>query len=93
MAKANGTKTATKPERLPRGLYEAELYRLQVELVRMQEWVRAEGARIVVIFEGRDAAGKGGTISRVMQYLNPRICRIVALPAPWATWNARLSSG
>ncbi len=82
MAKANGTKTATKPERLPRGLYEAELYRLQVELVRMQEWVRAEGARIVVIFEGRDAAGKGGTISRVMQYLNPRVAGITALPAP-----------
>ncbi len=82
MAKANGTKTATKPERLPRGLYEAELYRLQVELVRMQEWVRAEGARIVVIFEGRDAAGKGGTISRVMQYLNPRVAGIMALPAP-----------
>jgi polyphosphate kinase len=82
MAKANGTKTATKPERLPRGLYEAELYRLQVELVRMQEWVRAEGARIVVIFEGRDAAGKGGTIQRMMQYLNPRVAGITALPAP-----------
>ncbi len=82
MAKANGTKTATKPERLPRGLYEAELYRLQAELVRMQEWVRAEGARIVVIFEGRDAAGKGGTIQRVIQYLNPRVAGIAALPAP-----------
>ena len=82
MAKANGTKTATKPERLPRGLYEAELYRLQAELVKMQEWVRAEGARIVVIFEGRDAAGKGGTIQRVIQYLNPRVAGIAALPAP-----------
>ena len=82
MAKANGTKTATKPERLRRGPYEAELYRLQVELVRMQEWVRAEGARIVVIFEGRDAAGKGGTINRMMQYLNPRVAGIAALPAP-----------
>jgi polyphosphate kinase 2 len=82
MAKANGTKTAAKPERLPRGLYEAELYRLQAELVRMQEWVKAEGARIVVIFEGRDAAGKGGTIQRVIQYLNPRVAGIAALPAP-----------
>src|SRR3984957_832641 len=82
MAKANGTKTATKPERLPRGLYEAELYRLQAELVRMQEWVKAEGARIVVISEGRDAAGKGGTIHRVIQYLNPRVAGIAALPAP-----------
>jgi polyphosphate kinase 2 len=82
MAKANGTKPAAKPERLPRQLYENELYRLQAELVRMQEWVKAEGARIVVIFEGRDAAGKGGTIQRVIQYLNPRVASIAALPAP-----------
>ena len=68
--------------RLGRKLYERELYRLQSELVTMQEWVRAEGARIVVIFEGRDAAGKGSTIKRVTQYLNPRVARIVALPAP-----------
>ncbi len=63
-------------------LYETELFRLQAELVEMQEWVRTSGARLVVIFEGRDAAGKGGTIKRVAQYLNPRIARIVALPAP-----------
>ncbi len=68
--------------RLPRALYERELYRMQTELVTMQEWVRAEGRRIVVIFEGRDAAGKGSTIKRVAQYLNPRVARIVALPAP-----------
>jgi polyphosphate kinase len=68
--------------RLGRKIYERELYRLQSELVSMQEWVRAEGARIVVIFEGRDAAGKGSTIKRVTQYLNPRVARIVALPAP-----------
>ena len=68
--------------RLPRKLYEDELYRLQGELVRMQGWVRAEGARIVIIFEGRDAAGKGSTIKRVTEYLNPRLARIVALPAP-----------
>jgi polyphosphate kinase 2 len=69
-------------QKLPRQLYESELFRLQGELVRMQEWMRAEGARIVVIFEGRDAAGKGGTIKRVAEFLNPRVARIAALPAP-----------
>jgi polyphosphate kinase len=69
-------------QRLPRQLYETELYRLQGELVKMQEWTRSAGARIVVIFEGRDAAGKGSTIKRVTEYLNPRVASIVALPAP-----------
>ncbi|HWE90064.1 MAG TPA: polyphosphate kinase 2 [Pseudonocardiaceae bacterium] len=68
--------------RLPRAVYERELFRLQAELVKMQEWVRAEGARVVVVFEGRDAAGKGSTIKRVTQYLNSRVARIVALPTP-----------
>ena len=68
--------------KLPRELYEAELLRLQGELVKMQEWVRTEGARIVIIFEGRDAAGKGGAIKRVTEFLNPRVARITALPAP-----------
>ncbi|QJY44979.1 polyphosphate kinase 2 [Pseudonocardia broussonetiae] len=68
--------------RLPRVPYETELLRLQGELVHMQEWVRTTGARLVVVFEGRDAAGKGGAIKRVAEYLNPRVCRIVALPAP-----------
>jgi polyphosphate kinase len=68
--------------KLPSKVYEKELYRLQVELVKLQEWVRAEGARVVVVFEGRDAAGKGGTIKRVTEYLNPRIARVTALPAP-----------
>ena len=68
--------------KLPTKVYEKELRRLQVELTKVQEWVRAERARIVVIFEGRDAAGKGGTIKRVAQYLNPRVVQIVALPAP-----------
>jgi polyphosphate kinase len=71
-----------KTQRLPRQLYETELYRLQGELVKMQEWTRSAGARIVVIFEGRDAAGKGSTIKRVTEYLNPRVASIVALPAP-----------
>jgi polyphosphate kinase 2 len=69
-------------KRVPREVYEAELLRLQSQLVEMQEWVRASGARVVVVFEGRDAAGKGGAIKRVTEYLNPRVCRIVALPAP-----------
>jgi len=71
-----------KPPRMPKALYEAELLRLQAELVEMQEWIRTTGSRLVVIFEGRDAAGKGSAIKRVVEYLNPRRCRIVALPAP-----------
>ena len=71
-----------KTRKLAKKAYENELYRLQAELVKMQNWTRASGQRIVVIFEGRDAAGKGGTISRVMQYLNPRFARIVALDKP-----------
>ncbi|WP_369382659.1 polyphosphate kinase 2 [Streptomyces sp. cg36] len=67
---------------LPRKVYERELLRLQTELVKLQEWVRATGARVVVVFEGRDAAGKGGTIKRVAEHLNPRVARIVALPKP-----------
>jgi polyphosphate kinase 2 len=70
------------PPRLPRQVYEKELFRLQAELVKLQEWVRTEGARLAIVFEGRDAAGKGSTIKRVTEYLNPRIARIAALPAP-----------
>ena len=62
--------------------YEQELLRLQTELVKLQEWVRAEGARVLILFEGRDAAGKGGMIARITEYLNPRWYRAVALPAP-----------
>ncbi|MGH3873977.1 MAG: polyphosphate kinase 2 [Pseudonocardiaceae bacterium] len=72
----------SRDRRLPRPVYERELFRLQEELVTLQEWVRSEGARVVVVFEGRDAAGKGSTIKRVTEYLNPRVARIVALPAP-----------
>ncbi len=70
------------PVRLTDKIYDRELYRLQSEMVQLQEWVRQEGGRVVVVFEGRDAAGKGSTIKRVTQYLNPRVARIVALPAP-----------
>ena len=76
-----GNKKAER-ERLPRALYEAELFRLQAELVKLQEWVRLTGQRLVIVFEGRDAAGKGSAIKRVAEYLNPRIARIVALPTP-----------
>jgi len=62
--------------------YNKELRRLHVELVKLQEWVRAKGLKVVVIFEGRDAAGKGGVIKRITESLNPRVCRVVALPAP-----------
>ena len=62
--------------------YEKELNKLQIELVKLQEWIKAKGLKVVIIFEGRDAAGKGGTIARIIQYLNPRICRVVALGTP-----------
>jgi len=62
--------------------YESELARLQVELVKLQEWIKENGLKVVVIFEGRDAAGKGGTIKRITQKLNPRVCRVVALGTP-----------
>jgi polyphosphate kinase len=68
--------------KIPNAVYNAELFRLQTELVKLQEWVKATGARVVVIFEGRDAAGKGGTIKRITEYLSPRVARIAALPAP-----------
>jgi polyphosphate kinase 2 len=62
--------------------YEKELRRLQVELVKLQEWVRVEGLRVVILFEGRDAAGKGGAIKRITESLNPRVCKVVALGTP-----------
>ena len=65
-----------------RQIYFRELHRLQVELVKLQDWVVETGEKIVVIFEGRDSAGKGGAISRLSQRLNPRVCRVAALPAP-----------
>jgi len=83
--KGSGKVKAQEPDhraRVPRMLYEAEMLRLQTELVGLQQWVTATRQRLVVVFEGRDAAGKGGTIKRVTEYLNPRVARIVALPAP-----------
>ncbi|MEZ0448934.1 polyphosphate kinase 2 [Cellulomonas sp. ICMP 17802] len=79
MAKKSGKKSKGK---IPNDVYEAELFRLQAELVKVQLWAKATGARVVVIFEGRDAAGKGGTIKRISEYLSPRVVRIAALPTP-----------
>ena len=77
--KADGSSNG---DRLSKKDYETELARLQIELVKLQEWIRYKGLKVVVIFEGRDAAGKGGTIKTITASLSPRVCRIEALPAP-----------
>ena len=69
-------------KRVSKKLYKGELLRLQVQLNVMQQWVRESRARVAVVFEGRDAAGKGGTIKRITQHTNPRVCRVAALPVP-----------
>lgn len=69
-------------QKMERKAYEAELRKLQIELCYLQEWVKATGARIIVVFEGRDAAGKGGTIKAITERVSPRVFRVVALPAP-----------
>ena len=71
-----------KIEKLSRKDYERELEKLQVELCLLQDWIKQEGLRIIVVFEGRDAAGKGGLIRRMVERVSPRIFRVVALPAP-----------
>lgn len=80
-AKKRKSRAPAKPK-ISDDVYEAELLRLQTEFVRLQEWVRHSGARIVVLFEGRDAAGKGGAIKRITEYLSPRVAQIAALPMP-----------
>ena len=82
MTQAFAEDTATKTKKISNKAYDAALQEMQVELVKLQEWVRQEGERILLIFEGRDAAGKGGTIKRLTQSLSPRVARVVALPAP-----------
>jgi polyphosphate kinase 2 len=79
---AGKSKHAAGPPDLSSKLYEEELLRLQTELVAMTDWVKTTGTRVVALFEGRDAAGKGGSIKRIQQLVSPRICRVVALPAP-----------
>jgi polyphosphate kinase 2 len=73
---------ASDTSKLKRKTYEKELHKLQVELCRLQDWVKAKGARIIIVFEGRDAAGKGGTIKAITERVSPRVFRVVALPAP-----------
>ena len=86
--KKHAKKSAVEPpadpaqQKLDKKEYERELFKLQVELVKLQSWVKETGARIVIIFEGRDAAGKGGVIKRIMERVSPRVFRLVALPAP-----------
>ena len=77
-----GEDVRTTPQKMKRKKYEKELAKLQVELVKLQEWIKHTGLKVVVIFEGRDTAGKGGTIKRIMDRLNPRIVRVVALGTP-----------
>ena len=91
-SKADGSSPSARPLALPGGddhtggmnskEYQSELERLQVELAKVQHWVQTTGARIVVLFEGRDAAGKGGAIKRITERMNPRVSRVVALAAP-----------
>jgi polyphosphate kinase len=81
-AMAKTKQKTNKSGKLKREFYEEEIERLGVELVKMHQYVKAQGLRLVVVFEGRDAAGKGGVIKRIAEGLNPRICRIAALPAP-----------
>jgi polyphosphate kinase 2 len=79
--KADSSSTG-KVRTIKKKVYEKELRKLQVELVKLQEWIRQKGLKVVVLFEGRDAAGKGGTIKRITECLNPRVCRVVALGTP-----------
>src|SRR5271167_1909866 len=81
-AKGKHKKHAPEVAKLDSVTFEKELRKLQRELVIMQEYVKAKGLKVAVIFEGRDAAGKGGVIKRIAERTNPRICRVVALPAP-----------
>jgi polyphosphate kinase 2 len=74
--------TKNKPRKIKNKVYERELAKLQVELVKLQEWIKHKGLKVVVVFEGRDTAGKGGTIKRITERLNPRIVRVVALGVP-----------
>lgn len=75
-------KSKTKPKQLGKRAYEEKLFSLQLELVKLQAWITYKKLKVVVLFEGRDAAGKGGVIKRITQHLNPRVCRVAALPAP-----------
>ena len=93
--KAKSSKSAAKsgkPEKLPRNVFDKELRVLQTELCHLQEYVKREGLRIIVVFEGRDAAGKGGVIKRITERVSPRVFRVVALPAPPSSMPTSISS-
>ncbi len=81
-AKAKKSEGKPRSGKLKTKLYEKELAKLHIELVKLQEWIKAKGLKVVTVFEGRDAAGKGGTITRITETLNPRVCRVVALGTP-----------
>ena len=81
-AKDKSSKKPSKNKKLSKKKYEKELAKLQIELVKLQRWVQHKGLKVVVLFEGRDAAGKGGAIKRISETLNPRVCRVVALGTP-----------
>src|SRR3990167_2655943 len=78
----DGAKDKKDKKKIKNKVYEKEIARMQIELVKLQEWVKHKNLKVVVIFEGRDAAGKGGAIKRITESLSPRVCRVVALPAP-----------
>ena len=80
--KTKSKKKHNKLEKLDKKFYEKELAKLQIELVKLQEWIKVKNLKVVAVFEGRDAAGKGGVIKRITQSLNPRICKVVALGTP-----------
>jgi polyphosphate kinase len=82
MSKDNEKNQEEQPGKMKRKEFERELEKLQVELVKLQRWVKHEGLRVIIVFEGRDAAGKGGTIKRIVDRVSPRVFRVVALPAP-----------
>ena len=77
-----GAKKSAKKSSISKKEFEKQLFKMQLELVKLQEWIKHKGLKVVFVFEGRDAAGKGGVIKRITQHLSPRICRVVALPAP-----------
>jgi len=81
-----------KSKKLKKKVYKRELRRLQVELVKLQEWIKQKGLKVVVVFEGRDAAGKGGVIKRITECLNPRVCKVVALGTPTERENPMVFS-
>ncbi len=81
--KHNGRSAEAPPlKKLGNKTYLRELETLELELIKLQEWIRSQGLKVIVLFEGRDAAGKGGTIKRITESLNPRLCRVVALGTP-----------